>query len=82
MALQIYEIQNIQSARKNLSLTSEPVILSNPQGSTRYYGMRVIDYIFKTLQSELSFMHLHFSYDSDCMLHDSFSGLSRIAQTH
>ena len=52
MALQIYEIQNIQSARKYLSLTSEPVILSNPQGSTRYYGMRVIDYIFKTLQSE------------------------------
>lgn len=52
MALQIYEIQNIQSARKYLSLVSEPVILSNPQGSTRYYGMRVIDYIFKTLQSE------------------------------
>ena len=46
MALQIYEIQNIQSARKYLSLVSEPVILSNPQGSTRYYGMRVIDYIF------------------------------------
>ena len=52
MILEIYEIQNIQSARKYLSRTAEPVILSNPQGSTRYYGMRVIDYIFKTLQRE------------------------------
>ena len=42
MVLEIYEIQNIQSARKYLSRTAEPVILSNPQGSTRYYGMRVI----------------------------------------
>ena len=46
MVLEIYEIQNIQSARKYLSRTAKPVILSNPQGSTRYYGMRVIDYIF------------------------------------
>lgn len=52
MVLEIYEIQNIQSARKYLSRTAKPVILSNPQGSTRYYGMRVIDYIFKTLQRE------------------------------
>lgn len=52
MALQIYKISNIQSARKYLSLTPAPVILSNPQGSTKYYGMRVIDYIFKALQSE------------------------------
>jgi integrase len=37
MVLEIYEIQNIQSARKYLSRTAEPVILSNPQGSTRYY---------------------------------------------
>ncbi len=52
MKLQIYEIENMQSAREYLSGASEPVLLSNPQGSTRYYGMRVIDYIFKTLQSE------------------------------
>lgn len=52
MELQIYEIENMQSAREYLSEINEPVLLSNPQGSTRYYGMRVIDYIFRTLQNE------------------------------
>ena len=52
MELQIYEIENMESARKYLTAANEPVLLSNPQGSTRYYGMKVIDYIFKTLQSE------------------------------
>ena len=32
--------------------TDKRVTLTNPQGSTRYYGMRIIDYIFKTLQQE------------------------------
>ena len=48
----IYEVQNLESARKFLSITGSKVTLSNPQGSTRYYGMRVIDYIFNTLQQE------------------------------
>ena len=48
----IYEIQNLESARNFLRQSSQKVTLSNPQGSTRYYGMRVIDYIFKTLQQE------------------------------
>ena len=48
----IYEVQNLQSARKFLRNANTKITLSNPQGSTRYYGMRVIDYIFKTLQQE------------------------------
>jgi len=48
----IYEIQNLEGARNFLRQSSQKVTLSNPQGSTRYYGMRVIDYIFKTLQQE------------------------------
>lgn len=48
----IYEIQNLESARKFLSTTSSKITLVNSQGSTRYYGMRVIDHIFKTLQQE------------------------------
>lgn len=52
MGSQIYEIENLESARKYLTQTAEHIILSNPAGSTKYYGMRVIDYIFKTLKDE------------------------------
>lgn len=48
----LYEVENLDSARQYLSDTTEKVVLSNPAGSTRYYGMRVVDYIFKTLQGE------------------------------
>lgn len=48
----VYEVKNLESARKFLSKANNSVTLTNPQGSTRYYGMRVIDYIFKTLQQE------------------------------
>ena len=48
----IYEIKNLNSARIFLKQSKNRVVLSNPEGSTRYYGMRVIDYIFKTLQQE------------------------------
>jgi len=48
----IYEIENLESARKFLSDTASEVVLSNPDGSTRYYGMRVIDCIFTRLQRE------------------------------
>ena len=48
----LYEVENLDSARQYLSDAKEKVVLSNPAGSTRYYGMRVVDYIFKTLQGE------------------------------
>lgn len=48
----IYEIENLESAREFLSESKMKIILSNPQGSTRYYGMMVIDRIFKLLQQE------------------------------
>ena len=48
----MYEIENLDSARVFLKNTNNKVVLSNPPGSTRYYGMRVVDYIFKTLQQE------------------------------
>jgi hypothetical protein len=50
--MKIYEVENLKNSRDFLSSTDDKVILTNPQGSTRYYGMRVIDHIFKTLQEE------------------------------
>ena len=46
----LYEVENLEKARNFLSTARTKIILTNPQGSTRYYGMRVIDYIFKTLR--------------------------------
>lgn len=48
----LYEVESLDSARQYLSRIKQKVILINPAGSTRYYGMRVIDYIFRTLQEE------------------------------
>jgi hypothetical protein len=48
----IYEIENLESAREFLAGAESEVVLSNPEGSTRYYGMRVIDCIFTRLQKE------------------------------
>ena len=48
----IHEIEDLNSSRKFLSSTNDKIVLTNPQGSTRYYGMRVIDYIFSTLKEE------------------------------
>ncbi|MCP5369621.1 MAG: hypothetical protein H6909_02910 [Rickettsiaceae bacterium] len=50
--MKIYEIENLKTSRDFLSSVDDKVILTNPQGSTRYYGMRVIDYMFKTLKQE------------------------------
>ncbi len=50
--MKIHEVENLKHSRDFLSSTDDKVILTNPQGSTRYYGMRVIDHIFKTLQEE------------------------------
>ncbi len=48
----IYTIENLSDARKFLSEFHGPVILTNKGGSTRYYGMLVLDYIFKKLTKE------------------------------
>jgi hypothetical protein len=48
----IYEIENLETARKFLSSMISEVVISNPAGSTRYYGMRVIHCIFVKLQKE------------------------------
>ena len=48
----LYEVENLEKARNFLSTARTKIVLTNPQGSSRYYGMRVIDYIFKTLRQE------------------------------
>lgn len=50
--MMIYEIENLNSARKFLSSLNAQVTISNPAGSTRYYGMMAIDYMFQILQKE------------------------------
>ncbi len=45
----IYIIKNLPDAREFLSKYRDPVILTNKNGSTRYYGLLVIDYMFKEL---------------------------------
>ncbi len=48
----IYEIQDLQSARDFLKRINKKIILSNKKGTTKYYGMRVIDCMFRILQKE------------------------------
>ncbi|GAB4170280.1 MAG: hypothetical protein Tsb006_7910 [Rickettsiaceae bacterium] len=50
--MNLYEVENLETAREFLQSTKTKIVLTNPQGSTRYYGMRVIDYIFRTLKQE------------------------------
>lgn len=50
--IMVYEIESLSSARKFLSNNKEKVVISNPPGSTKYYGMRVIDYMFQILRQE------------------------------
>ncbi len=52
MEVQIYRVENLNDARKYLASIDGCVILANPEGSTKYYGMRVVDYMFKILESE------------------------------
>lgn len=49
-----FEIIDLESAREFLKTYNELVILTNPHGSSRYYGMRVLDYMFKELAKEFS----------------------------
>jgi hypothetical protein len=47
-----YEIIDLESAKEFLKTYTQPVIMTNPHGSSRYYGMRVLDYMFKELSKE------------------------------
>lgn len=47
-------IHDLQSARLQLKQIQEPVIITNLPKSTKYYGVLVIDYIFKTLNIEFT----------------------------
>ena len=51
-ALAPYIVENLSDARKFLLQHQGPVILTNQTGSTQYYGMLVLDYIFKKLLEE------------------------------
>lgn len=48
----LYIVENLESARDFLSNFHEPVIITNKIGSTRYYGIMVIDYMLKKLKAE------------------------------
>ena len=51
----IYEIRDLESARDfllEMIQSKTKIVLSNAPCSTRYYGMRVIDRMFKSLQEE------------------------------
>lgn len=48
----IYEVNDLRSAREFLKNHTDKVILTNKEGSTRYYGMLALDYIFKNLLAE------------------------------
>ncbi len=48
----VYEVKDLKTAREYLQKNDKKVTLKNPKGSTRYYGMRVIDAIFQILLKE------------------------------
>ncbi|WP_375319403.1 MULTISPECIES: hypothetical protein [unclassified Candidatus Tisiphia] len=47
-----YTMENLSDTRKFLSKFCNPIILTNEIGSTRYYGMLVLDYMFRKLTEE------------------------------
>lgn len=47
-----YIVENLAQARDFLLKFPDSVILTNKLGSTRYYGILVLDYMFKKLQEE------------------------------
>lgn len=47
-----YIVENLSDARKFLLQYPNSVILTNQVGSTKYYGMLVLDYIFRKLVEE------------------------------
>jgi hypothetical protein len=47
-----YFISDLDSAREFLRSYSGKVVLTNPPGSTRYYGVLVLNYMFQKLLEE------------------------------
>ncbi|MGI4775329.1 MAG: hypothetical protein ACRYE9_00080 [Janthinobacterium lividum] len=52
--LKIHEVISLTTSREFLRQSIEPVNITNIKGSTRYNGIRVLDYIFRQLQQEFS----------------------------
>ncbi|WP_341787854.1 hypothetical protein [Rickettsia endosymbiont of Cantharis rufa] len=50
--MKTYTVVNLEEARDFLSNVEEKPILTNHASSVKYYGMLVIDYMFKTLSKE------------------------------
>ncbi|MFK7973601.1 MAG: hypothetical protein AB8B66_01875 [Rickettsiaceae bacterium] len=50
----VYEIEDLEKAQQFLLVTKSKIILTNKKGSTQYYGMRVLDYMFQTLVKSFS----------------------------
>ncbi|WP_040255863.1 hypothetical protein [Rickettsia hoogstraalii] len=50
--MKTYVVVNLEEARNFLPSIEEQLILTNHASSVKYYGMLVIDYMFKTLSKE------------------------------
>jgi len=50
--MKTYTVVSLEEARDFLSGAEEKLILTNHTSSVKYYGMLVIDYMFKTLSRE------------------------------
>ena len=52
----VYEVTSLESSREFLRGCNkqQQIILTNAPNTTLYYGMLVIDYMFKSLKSEFS----------------------------
>ena len=48
----IYQLTNLEDAQEFLKNYINPVILTNNQGSIRYYGVLILDYMFQKLIKE------------------------------
>jgi hypothetical protein len=48
----LYIVENLSSAREFLTNFNHAVTITNAKGSTKYYGVMVINYMLKKLQAE------------------------------
>ena len=48
----IYEVVDLATAREFLKNYQDPVVITNIEGSAKYYGTLVLEYIFKNLAKE------------------------------
>lgn len=52
--MQLIEVYNLNQARLVIKEIKTDIVITNPKYSTKYLGVLVIDYIFRTLKSEFS----------------------------